>query len=221
VLTLPGNIAATATTPAGAVVSFSASAADLVDGAVVPACVPADGVTFAIGATTVSCTATDAHGNAARGSFVVAVTAATIPGRMTGDARIDSGGLEHDVAFVVQERATGADAGAITYRERPRSSKDRGNRFESTAITTVNFFNVPESMPGLKPASGVDTVSFSGVGRWNDRAGYTFDAVAVDAGEPGRGRDRFAITVRDAAGHVVAAVDSVITDGNIDSLAIE
>lgn len=221
VLTLPGDIAATATTPAGAVVSFSASAADLVDGAVVPACVPAAGATFAIGATTVSCTATDAHGNAARGSFVVAVTAATVPGRMTGDARIDSGGLEHDVAFVVQERPTGADAGAITYRVRPQSGRDRGNRFESTAITTVNFFNVPGVAPGRQPASGVDTVSFSGVGRWNDRAGYTFDAVAVDAGEPGRGRDRFAITIRDAAGQVVAAVDAAIADGNIESLSIE
>jgi hypothetical protein len=221
VLTLPRDIAATATTPAGAVVSFSASAADLVDGAVVPACVPAAGATFAIGATTVSCTATDAHGNAARGSFVVAVTAATVPGRMTGDARIDSGGLEHDVAFVVQERPTGADAGAITYRVRPQSGRDRGNRFESTAITTVNFFNVPGVAPGRQPASGVDTVSFSGVGRWNDRAGYTFDAVAVDAGEPGRGRDRFAITIRDAAGQVVAAVDAAIADGNIESLSIE
>lgn len=221
VLTLPGNIAATATTPAGAVVSFSASAADLVDGAVVPACMPAAGATFAIGATTVSCTATDAHGNAAHGSFVVAVTAATVPGRMTGDARIDSGGLEHDVAFVVQEQATGADAGAITYRVRPHSSRDRGNRFESTAITTVNFFNVPGIAPGRQPASGVDTVSFSGVGRWNDRAGYTFDAVAVDAGEPGRGRDRFAITIRDTAGHIVAAVDSAIVDGNIESRGIE
>jgi hypothetical protein len=140
---------------------------------------------------------------------------------MTGEATIDSAMLHHEVAFVVQERASGADAGALRYRVGPRSGTDRGDRFESTAITAVSFFDVAGVAPGSRPPSGIDTVSFSGVGRWNERAGYTFDAVAVDSGEPGRGRDRFSITIRDAAGHVIASVDSTISGGNIQSLRVE
>jgi hypothetical protein len=60
-------------------------------------------------------------------------------------------------------------------------------------------------------------VVFSGVGTWNGTAGYTFTAQALDAGEPGRGRDMFAITVRDSAGHLVASVNARISLGNVES----
>jgi hypothetical protein len=222
VLTLPAEIAATATSPAGAVVSFTATAVDLVDGADTVACTPASGATFPIGATTVACSAIDAHGNKTTGSFVVTVTADTVAGRMTGDGAIESGALEHDFAFFVQEHETGADAGAITYRAKPRSGPGNAtsDRFESTTITMMSFFNVAGVSPGRQPWSGVDTVSFSGRGRWNDRTGFTFDAIATDAGEPGRGHDRFALTVRDGAGQVVATVDATVTGGNIQSLRI-
>ena len=53
--------------------------------------------------------------------------------------------------------------------------------------------------------------------RTKKQGGYTFSAVAIDAGEPGRGRDSFAITVKDATGHVVATVTALITGGNIQS----
>ena len=66
--------------------------------------------------------------------------------------------------------------------------------------------------------SGVDTVTFTGQGLWNGRAGYTFAAQATDAGEPGRGHDVFAITIRDSGGAIVASVNATITDGNIQSL---
>jgi hypothetical protein len=72
-LTLPGTITVTATGANGAAVSYSASASDLVDGAVTPACAPASGSTFPLGTTPVTCTATDAHGNTATGSFLVQV----------------------------------------------------------------------------------------------------------------------------------------------------
>jgi hypothetical protein len=144
-----------------------------------------------------------------------------VPGRMTGDATIESGAVEHAFTFVVDERASGADAGALTYRATARAGRDRSHdEFASTAITSVSFFDVPGVSPGPPSPSGVDTVSFSGRGNWNDRAGYTFDAVATDAGEPGRGHDRFVLTIRDAAGHLVAAVDAVITNGNIQSVRI-
>jgi hypothetical protein len=62
-----------ATRAAGATVDYAASATDEVDGPIAPSCSPASGTTFPIGATTVTCTATDAHGNAASGSFNVLV----------------------------------------------------------------------------------------------------------------------------------------------------
>ncbi|HZC06154.1 MAG TPA: HYR domain-containing protein, partial [Ktedonobacterales bacterium] len=52
VVTLPGAITAEATGPTGAAVTYSASAYDLVDGAVTPVCTPDSGSMFPIGATT-------------------------------------------------------------------------------------------------------------------------------------------------------------------------
>jgi len=72
-LILPANITANATGPAGAVVTYSASASDLVDGAVTTICTPASGSTFPLGSTTVNCSATDAHNNKANGSFIINV----------------------------------------------------------------------------------------------------------------------------------------------------
>ena len=65
---------ATATSTAGATVTYTAYAEDAVDGAVAPVCAPASGSTVAPGTTTVTCTATDKAGNAARGTFAVKVT---------------------------------------------------------------------------------------------------------------------------------------------------
>jgi hypothetical protein len=73
VLTLPTPITAEATGPGGAVVTYTASANDLVDGAVTPSCAPASGSAFALGTTTVSCSASDTRGNTASGSFTVMV----------------------------------------------------------------------------------------------------------------------------------------------------
>jgi mannose-6-phosphate isomerase-like protein (cupin superfamily) len=73
-LTLPANITTSATSFAGAAVAFTASALDLVDGVRPIVCSPASGSTFAIGATTVSCTSVDTRGNSAARTFTVTVT---------------------------------------------------------------------------------------------------------------------------------------------------
>src|SRR6185369_3628302 len=70
-LALPGDITAEATSAAGATVTFTATATDAVDGDVAVTCTPASGSTFPIGATTVTCTATDASDNTAAGTFAV------------------------------------------------------------------------------------------------------------------------------------------------------
>jgi hypothetical protein len=73
-LSLPSNITTTATGNSAATVSYSgASATDLVDGSVPVTCTPASGSSFSVGTTTVNCSATDAHGNKATGSFTVTV----------------------------------------------------------------------------------------------------------------------------------------------------
>jgi beta-lactamase superfamily II metal-dependent hydrolase len=217
-LTLPGDLIATAVSPAGAVVSFTASAVDLVNGSLPVACVPASGSTFPIGSTRVACASTDAQGNRADGGFRVTVDEPAQAGRMSGDGRIEAGGIAHDFDFLVQERATGADAGALRYRARS-DQRGRDDRFEGVATRAV-FFNVGGVSPGRQPSSGVDTVLFSGAGRWNGAAGYTFEAQATDGGEPGRGHDRFAITIHDPAGRIVTTVDAALENGNVQSLRI-
>ena len=79
-LDLPEDMTREATGPAGAAVSFSATASDLVDGDdVEAACGPSSGDSFALGTTTVNCTATDAHDNSASGSFKITVEDTTAP----------------------------------------------------------------------------------------------------------------------------------------------
>ena len=133
VITTPGNITAEATGPSGAAVSYTATASDAVDGSVTPICSPASGSTFALGTTTVNCTATDAHGNAANGSFTVMVQdttppALTPPANITAEATGPSGAA-------VSYTATASDAvdGSVT----PICSPASGSTF-ALGTTTVN-----------------------------------------------------------------------------------
>jgi len=75
------NIIVNSTSSAGAVLTYTAPAtSDLVDGAGVATCSPASGSTFPVGATAVTCTASDSAGNAATPvSFTVTVIDATPP----------------------------------------------------------------------------------------------------------------------------------------------
>jgi WD40-like Beta Propeller Repeat/HYR domain len=73
-----GDVLADATTPTGAVIMYSLPTATDPDDAVASlACSPAPGSTFAIGVTTVSCTATDTHGNSATSQFNIHVRGAS------------------------------------------------------------------------------------------------------------------------------------------------
>ncbi|GAB3348564.1 hypothetical protein GCM10027430_09530 [Lysobacter tyrosinilyticus] len=78
-LHLPSNITSEAKGSGGAVVSFTASATDLVDTNVAMTCSPNSGATFALGTTTVNCTGTDDAGNSASGSFTIKVQDTTAP----------------------------------------------------------------------------------------------------------------------------------------------
>jgi len=73
VLNQPAAITIEATGPTGAMVTYTASATDGVDGIVTPTCTPVSGSTFTLGTTSVTCSATDKTGNTASGSFNVTV----------------------------------------------------------------------------------------------------------------------------------------------------
>ena len=74
VISVPGPMTAQSSSPGGTTLTYSASASDIVDGAISPACTPASGSTFPIGTTTISCTAADSRGNSATASFTITVT---------------------------------------------------------------------------------------------------------------------------------------------------
>ncbi len=97
-LTLPADITAEATGPTGAVVTYSATATDLVDGSVAVVCEVLSGATFPIGTTHVSCSATDAHNNTAGADFNVTVVDTTppdltLPADMTVEATSAAGAV--------------------------------------------------------------------------------------------------------------------------------
>jgi len=99
-LTLPANITTSESSPrAGRAVTYVAIASDLLDGVVGVSCAPASGSTFAVGTTTVTCSAHDAHANSASGSFSVTVTTdrraprITDPGRIVAEATGQAGAV--------------------------------------------------------------------------------------------------------------------------------
>jgi len=75
-VTPPGDIIVPATSPAGAVVTFTATATDNCPSSVTVVCEPASGSTFHIGVTPVICIAEDSAGNTAISSFTVTVKGA-------------------------------------------------------------------------------------------------------------------------------------------------
>jgi len=78
-LHLPANFTVSADENCSAVVTYTATATDLVDGTDPVTCTPASGFTSGLGTTTVNCTSTDAHHNTATGSFTATVADTTPP----------------------------------------------------------------------------------------------------------------------------------------------
>jgi hypothetical protein len=72
---VPATLVVPADDGSGAVVTFAASATDVVDPAPTVRCAPASGSRFPIGTTSVACTASDASGNQSQATFDVAVSA--------------------------------------------------------------------------------------------------------------------------------------------------
>jgi hypothetical protein len=99
----PVQVAATAPSSGGIAVTYTKPTAnDLVDGPRPVSCAPASGSTFAVGTTTVTCSATDSRGNNAHTSFPVIVSleappnadpALVVPGALTAEATSGAGAI--------------------------------------------------------------------------------------------------------------------------------
>ena len=133
-LTLPANITVEATGPSGAAVSFSASATDIVDTSVAAVCLPQSGSTFALGTTTVNCSATDDAGNTSSGSFTVTVRD-TRPPSIAAHADVNANATANSAANVSYTLPTANDLvdGAVSVTCTPAS----GSSF-AVGSTTVN-----------------------------------------------------------------------------------
>ena len=241
-LAVPPNQTVTQSVAGGAIVTYpSPVVSDTGSGLAASGCAPASGALFPIGSTTVTCVATDVAGNSRNGTFTVTVNA-TLPeldGRMHGAGHIDLGRQHQHFVFRVSHQ-NGIETGRLEYWSNdPRSCQsddddgaadgDRDDnyrrdhrsppaRFEAMSIDGVDFEDDPAFQPGAgRRAPAIDTVRFAGTGTWNGQAGYTFEAFATDQGEPGRGRDRFTLIVRDERGGVVARVSGTLNGGNIQS----
>lgn len=119
VIDIHTNITTNATSVSGAVVTYTnPSATDLVDGAIATVCAPVSGSTFAIGVTTVTCTATDSHKNSASTTFTVTVvdTAPVIAphANITVDATSASGAIVNYTAPAVTDAVDGSISAACT-----------------------------------------------------------------------------------------------------------
>jgi hypothetical protein len=149
-LSLPSGPTAEATSPAGAMVTYSTSSSDIVDGAVPVTCAPASGSTFHVGSTSVSCSAVDAHGNTATSSFTVSVQDTVAP-QLTVPKAV-SVKAKHAIRVSFPTAARDAVSGKVAVHCTPASGSlfkpgatkvtcsavdDAGNRATKTFTVTV------------------------------------------------------------------------------------
>ncbi len=157
-LTLPSDITEEATGPSGAVVTFSASATDIVDGSRPVTCSPASGSTFGLGTTTVNCSAFDTRGNTANGNFNVTVQDTTPP----------TLSLPSDIT----EEATGPSGAVVT--------------FSVTATDIVDTTPAVSCTPasGSTFALGTTFVDCSATDASGNTATGSFNVIVVDTTPP-------------------------------------
>jgi probable HAF family extracellular repeat protein len=158
---------------------------------------------------------------------VVPADPAPVPDDLAGRIR-GHGHLEghHHFAFRVGKRPDSAPFGQLHYWHTQATTNHgkphwRLDRFFATSITAATFSDDPALTPSKKAKPVVDTVLFTGTGRWNGVDGYTFEVQAADAGEPGRGRDSFAIVIKAPDGTIVANAGGTLAGGNVQSVPVK
>jgi len=179
-VTVPGNITAEATSSAGAVVTFTASASDTVDGVLTvltPTCSRTSGSTFALGTTTVTCSATDAAGNPGSASFTITVQDTIAPSVSAPLSQvIEATGPAGAVATFANGSATDAVDGSLVAPCTPASSSTfvlgatpvtcsatdaHGNKGSATFTITVRDTSGPV-LSGVPASTTIAAVNASG-----------------------------------------------------------
>jgi hypothetical protein len=113
-LTLPADVVIVSATPTA--VTYTATASDLVGGAITPSCAPVSGSTFPLGPTTVSCSASDAAGNTATGTFKVTVAQDSATGNVGAGGTVSTGSSPSP-SDPFETTVTSPNAGAVSIVE--------------------------------------------------------------------------------------------------------
>ena len=220
-----------ATGPLGATATFSATASDAVDGTVAVSCNPASGSTLALGATTVTCSATDEAGNSASDTFTITVRDTTKPvlSGQPSDIALEATGAVGAKASWDAPTASDTVDGAITPTCSPvsgstfglgattvtcRASDDADNTGSGSFTVTVQDTTKPDtSLTSTQPANPTKQTGSSFTFSGTDIVGVASFECKLDAGafaactSPksysglAEGSHTFQVRARDAAGN--------------------
>ncbi|HEU0336431.1 MAG TPA: HYR domain-containing protein [Gaiellaceae bacterium] len=173
-LRLPAAPTEEASGPIGARITYDAAGTDR--GAPLPpaavSCAPRSGTTFPLGATTISCTATDDAGNAASGSFVATVRDTTPPTINAPDVQLEATGAygirRTDKALVAYRNAISAvdlvspatisvdipatlpvGRSALLVNARDRAGNEASKRVAVTVLAVGSVASTSDLMPPL------------------------------------------------------------------------
>jgi hypothetical protein len=142
-----------------------------------------------IGVFTVTVTVTDDDGGIGSDSISVVVSEAAA--KITGGGFFNTGGRT-SFGFVASPSGSGFKGQILV--QGPGKKMFKGNTVQSLSVSGR-------------------TGTWSGTGKWNGQAGYTFSATATDNG---RGNtDTFSVTIRDASNSVVFSASGTLRAGNI------
>lgn len=230
-VTVPGSMTVEVAGPSGTPVTFTTSAFDAVSGALTPACTPSSGSTFPLGTTTVTCTATDAAGNAGTASFTITVRDTTPPSVTPPPNQVVEAAGPVSVSYPPATATDLAGAVTLTYSHASGSTfplgattvtvtatDGAGNPATATFTVTVNppadtmppVISVPASqvLEATSPAGAVAT--FSATATDNSGAAPTITYSHASGGTFQLGVTTVTVTARDAAGNT-ATVTFTIT----------
>ena len=217
-LSMPADITEEAGSPSGNTVSFAATATDAVTASPTVTCSPASGSVFPLGSSSVTCSAQDAAGNTATGSFNVTVLdttkpALTVPANFAQEAGSPGG---NSVSFVVT--ATDAVTAAPTVTCSPASGSvfplgtttvqcsaadAAGNASHASFTVTVR----DTTRPTLTLPGAITDQATSPAGK-----AITFTATAADAVTVSP-----AVSCTPASGSTFAIGDTVVTCAAADA----
>jgi hypothetical protein len=143
-----------ATSPAGAVITYPATATDNVDGPLTPTCTPPSGSQFALGTTPVSCTATDAAGNTGSDTATMRVVDTTPPTARcapTGNPADHTPPATNPDGFYQIGATDLVDTAVDIYIHDTASSAVFG---PYPAGTSIKLVQAPGVTPNVKPGTG-------------------------------------------------------------------